>query len=249
MANATDSTYTAIRRSIMAGHYPPGTQLKEEHLADLMGVSRTPVRAALQRLIGDRLLRSEANRGVFVAEWTTRDIQEVFELRLLLEPHAAGLAAVRATEKQIDGMRRHTDRMESATRPSFQDNLPEIQHENHAFHNLILEASGSPRLRAMATSLIDMPVIIGTFYFYLEADMQRSIQHHRELIMAISARDRTFAQEVMSVHLRITNNIFRQNRKGSKDDSWIDGEELAFGDIQGATNGDLYNTVGQGDER
>jgi DNA-binding GntR family transcriptional regulator len=224
MTNATDSIYTLIRRSIMAGRYPPGTQLKEEHLAEMMGVSRTPVRAALQRLIGDRLLRSQANRGVFVPEWTTRDIQEVFELRLLLEPHAAGLAAVRANEDQIDEMRRHTDRMDSATRPSFQDNLSEIQHENHAFHNAILEASGSPRLKAMAASLIEMPVIIGTFYFYSEADMQRSIQHHRELITAISSRDRAFAQEVMSVHLRVSINIFQQNRKDSKEDSWIDGQ-------------------------
>ena len=52
MSNATDSTYASIRRAIMAGRYAPGTQLKEEHLAEIMGVSRTPVRAALQRLVG-----------------------------------------------------------------------------------------------------------------------------------------------------------------------------------------------------
>jgi len=213
MSNATDSTYASIRRAIMAGRYPPGTQLKEEHLAETMGVSRTPVRAALQRLVGDQLLRSENHRGVFVAEWTGRDIQDVFELRLLLEPHAAGLAAVRANERQIEGLRAHTDRMEAYTRPSFRDNLQEIQEENHAFHNLILEAAASPRLKSIAASLTDMPMIIGTFYFYSEADMQHSIQHHREVIAAIESRDRTFAQEVMSVHLRVTHRIFMQNRR------------------------------------
>ena len=219
MSNATDSTYASIRRAIMAGRYPPGSQLKEEHLAELMGVSRTPVRAALQRLVGDQLLRSEANRGVFVAEWTGRDIQDVFELRLLLEPYAAGLAAVRADERQIEKLRAHTDRMEAYTRPSFRDNLQEIQEENHAFHNLILEASASPRLKGMATGLTDMPMIIGTFYFYSEVNMQNSIQHHRELIAAIEARDRIFAQEMMSVHLRITNGIFMQNRKAGGQES------------------------------
>jgi DNA-binding GntR family transcriptional regulator len=150
-----------------------------------------------------------------VAEWTAQDIQDTFELRLLLEPHAAALAAARATENQIEGMRMHTDRMESFTCPSFHDKLPEIQRENHAFHNLILEASASPRLRSIATSLTDMPMIIGTFYFYSEEDTQRSIQHHRELITAIEARDREFAREVMSVHLRVTHGIFRRNRQGS----------------------------------
>jgi DNA-binding GntR family transcriptional regulator len=215
MTNATDSTYSSIRRAIMAGRYAPGAQLKEEHLAEIMGVSRTPVRAALQRLVNDQLLRSEPHRGVFVAEWTARDIQETFELRLLLDPHAAGLAAVRATEDQIEAMRMRTDRMESYTVPSFHDKLPEIQRENHAFHNLILEASELPRLRSIATSLTDMPMTIGTFYFYSEADMQRSIQHHRELITAIEARDRELAREVMSVHLRVTHGIFRRNRQGS----------------------------------
>jgi DNA-binding GntR family transcriptional regulator len=213
MSNATDNTYASIRRAIMAGRYPPGTQLKEEHLAEIMGVSRTPVRAALQRLVGDRILRSEANRGVFVTEWTGRDIQEVFELRLLLEPHAAGLAAIRADQSQIDGLRFHTDRMEAHTHPSFRDKLPEIQEENHTFHNLILAAAASPRLKSMATILTDMPMIIGTFYFYSELDMRRSIQHHRELIAAIESRDRTFAQEVMSVHLRFTQKIFMRNRR------------------------------------
>ncbi len=212
MSNATDSTYASIRRAIMSGRYAPGTQLKEEYLAEIMGVSRTPVRAALQRLVGDQLLRSEANRGVFVAEWTGRDIQDVFELRLLLEPHAAGLAALHANEHQIEGLEKHTDRMEAHTQPSFRDNLPQIQEENHSFHNLILEASGSPRLKGFASSLTAMPMVIGTFYFYNETDMQHSIQHHREIIAAIRARDRICAEEIMRVHLRVTNRIFMQNR-------------------------------------
>ncbi len=212
MSNATDSTYVAIRRAIMAGRYAPGTQLKEEHIAEMMGVSRTPVRAALQRLIGDQLLRAEANRGVFVAEWTGRDIQDVFELRLLLEPYAAGLAAIRATERQIDALKMHTDRIEGCTRPSFRDNLQQIQEENHAFHNLVIEASGSPRLKNITSGLTAMPMVIGTFYFYTETDMQHSIQHHREIIAAIEARDRVCAQEVMSVHLRVTHRIYMQNR-------------------------------------
>jgi len=213
MSSATDSLYATIRRRIMAGHYAPGTQLKEERLAEEMAVSRTPVRAALHRLVGDRMLIAAAHRGVFVAEWTRMDIAEVFELRSLLEPYAAKLAAERATSEQLDGLRRFTDRMEALSRPAFRDNLPEIQAANHGFHSLVIEAAASPRLKGMASNLVDMPMILGSFYFYSDADMQRSIQHHRELIMAIEAKDPTFAQQVMTVHLRVTHEVFMRNRQ------------------------------------
>ena len=103
MAKISDSLYAELRRRIMSGRYAPGERLREESVAHEMQVSRTPVRAALQRLVEDGLLVAAA-RGATVAGWTHWDIAEAFELRILLEPHAAGLAAERATPGQIDEM-------------------------------------------------------------------------------------------------------------------------------------------------
>jgi DNA-binding GntR family transcriptional regulator len=210
--SATDSVYNTLRRQIMAGTFAPGVQLKEEQIAEAMSVSRTPVRTALQRLVGDGLLRSATNRGVFVAEWTRWDIEDVFELRLALEPLAAGLAAERASEDQIAAMTALTDTMDRLSGAAFRDHLQDIQDANHAFHNLVIEAAGSPRLMNFALTLTGMPMIVGTFHFYDQADMRGSVQHHREIIAAIKGRDRNFASQVMAVHLRVTHEIFKRNR-------------------------------------
>ncbi|GGE40588.1 GntR family transcriptional regulator [Agaricicola taiwanensis] len=215
--SATDHVYDTLRRQIMAGRYAPGVQLKEEQIAESLSVSRTPVRAALQRLVGDGLLRSATNRGVFVAEWTRWDIEDVFELRLALEPLAAGLAAQRATEEQIAEMTALTDRMDDLADETFRERLQDIQNANHAFHDLVIQAAGSPRLAQFALSLTGMPMIVGTFHFYDYMDMRGSVQHHRELIEAIKAKDRYFAAQVMAVHLRVTHEIFKKNQTSAQE--------------------------------
>ena len=210
-ANATDTIYATLRREIMSGRHAPGDQLKEERIAETMAVSRTPVRAALQRLVGDGLLRSETNRGVFVAAWTRWDIEDVFDLRLVLEPHAAGLAALRATPDEVTALLASTDRMDDAA-AHFRDNLQDIQQANQAFHEQLVVSAGSPRLHGFLANLVAMPMIAGSFYFYTAEEVQNSIRHHREIIAAIKAKDRSFAAQIMAVHLHVTHGIFRRNQ-------------------------------------
>jgi DNA-binding GntR family transcriptional regulator len=210
--NATDTIYAALRREIMSGRHAPGAQLKEERIAEAMAVSRTPVRAALQRLVGDGLVRSATNRGVFVAGWTRWDIEDVFDLRLVLEPHAAGLAALRATEDEVAVLIALTNRMEAAAATDFRDNLQDIQVANQTFHEQIIAAAGSPRLDGFLSNLVAMPMIAGGFYAYTEDEMRNSIRHHREIIAAIQAKDRAFAGQIMAVHLHVTHGIFRSNQ-------------------------------------
>ena len=210
-ANATDTIYAALRREIMSGRHAPGDQLKEERIAETMAVSRTPVRAALQRLVGDGLLRSETNRGVFVAAWTRWDIEDVFALRLVLEPHAAGLAALHATEDEVATLVSLTDRMEAAAANS-RDNLQGIQEANQSFHERVIAAAGSPRLHGFLANLVALPMTAGSFYFYTEDEMRNSIRHHREIIAAIKAKDRLFASQSMAVHQHVSHGIFRRNQ-------------------------------------
>src|SRR5690606_14134852 len=97
MPSASDLVYAELRRRLMAGAFLPGERLREEHIANELNVSRTPVRSAIERLIQDGLATREQRRGAVVLGWLDRDITEAFDLRLLLEPYAARSAALRAT--------------------------------------------------------------------------------------------------------------------------------------------------------
>ncbi len=214
MAKLSDTLYADLRRRLMSGYYTPGARLREEHIAEEMKVSRTPVRAALQRLVEDGLLVAAA-RGATVAEWTRWDVAEVFELRMLLEPHAAGLAAERATPEQVAEMEALNDEMLDWVKSCKDDRLARIQAVNNRFHHLLVEAARSGRLKAMLQNFLDMPIMIGSFYFYTEQDMLNSVEHHRQVTQAIQRRDRRHAEQAMAFHLRASFLRFEMQRVAS----------------------------------
>ena len=212
MAAASDKAYELLKQRVVAGSYAPGAQLKEEHIARELDTSRTPIRAALHRLVEDGLATAEVGRGVRVAEWTDWDIQETFELRALLEGHAAELAARRGAEGLADRLDRLNDKMEAALRKGGSALGERLQEINSQFHRAILDASGSPRLRTMLSGLIDMPVVIRSYFINRPQDNLQSLQHHRELTVAVRAGDAELARQVMQVHLRSAAHRFRQRR-------------------------------------
>ena len=229
MSKLTEHVYRSLRRHIISGNLSPGARLKEEHVAATLGVSRTPVRSALQRLIDDGLLTGQRGRGAVVAALTDHDIDEVFELRILLEGRAAGLAALNASPEQRAGLAEATAQMQRCAAEKPLDYLGALQVANNRFHRLILDACGSARLRAMATTLVDIPTVVGAFYVYDDADIQRSIQQHRDLLAAIERCDRQLAEEVMRVHLRIAYVLLMRSRSPQAAAGAEEGDRLAGG--------------------
>lgn len=212
MAAASDKAYELLKQRVVGGTYAPGAQLKEEPLALELGISRTPVRAALRRLVDDGLATADPNRGVRVAAWTEHDIEETFELRGLLESHAAGLAARRggsALATRLDALNEEMDRAIAAGGAPLPERLQQI---NSRFHRAILDGSGSPRLRGMLEGLIDMPIVIRSHFISTLQDKQQSLQHHRDLAAAVRAGDAELARQVMQLHLRVAAHRFKRQR-------------------------------------
>ena len=85
MSRASDRAYSHIRSMILSGELQPGSQIREEALAELCGVSRTPVRDALRRLEAELFIRRNESQRSFVADWSLDDLEEAFQLRAMLE--------------------------------------------------------------------------------------------------------------------------------------------------------------------
>lgn len=201
MSKASERAYAEIRGLILSGDAPPGTQLTEAQLADICGVSRTPVREALRRLETELyLIRSDSQR-IFVADWNSDDLAEMFTLRAMLEAHAAGRAATRIDGAALDQLRAANDRIAAAAAADTPD-VATFLSENRCFHDIVIAAAGSPRLAAMLAAIVEQPVVRRTAARYSRTELARSIHEHGELIQAFATRDADWARAVMTGHIR-----------------------------------------------
>lgn len=205
MSRQSTHAYDTVRGWILGGQFQPGQRLLEEELAQRVGVSRTSVRDSLRRLEADGLVRTEKNRGTFVLQLRTDEVDEVFQLRALLEGHAAALAAQNGETADWDGMDAVADEIDallSATARSEESLYASFQACNTRFHLALLRAGRSGRLQAMARSLIELPLVTLKQHAWPgEVQVRRSNAQHRELIQALRARDPVLARLLMQSHI------------------------------------------------
>ena len=211
MQNGRNKAYEILRQRLVAGHYSPGAQLKEEPLARDLGLSRTPVRTALRKLVEDGLATDSSGQGIRVAEWSDWDVEESFQLRMLLEPYAAFLAATRGGPALIERLETSNTAMAAAMELG-NDGIAQVQSANRDFHHALSEAAGSPRLRAILETMIDMPIIKRSFYIATADEIRQSLHHHRDLTLAVRAGDGELARQAMQLHLRMAYHRFVRHR-------------------------------------
>lgn len=216
MNSAADKAYEILKQRVVGGRFAPAAQLKEEHLARELDISRTPVRAALKRLVEDGLATAAPGYGVRVAEWTEFDIEETYDLRGLLEGHAAALAARKGGPELAKRLDMLNDEMDQAIRKDGSALAEQLQNINSRFHHAIMDAAGSHRLRGMLAGVIDMPIVTRSHFISTLQDKLQSLQHHRDLADAIRANDSELARQVMQLHLRVAQHRFRRQRRELK---------------------------------
>jgi DNA-binding GntR family transcriptional regulator len=135
----------------MYGSLPPGRQLNEVDLAARFGVSRGPLREAMQRLVQEGLLRSERNRGLFVLTLTPDDVRDIYTARTAVERAAVSLILRRdggQAAARLDEV--HREMKEAASRTDY----PAVSDADLRFHEALVAASGSPRLMRMHGTLL-----------------------------------------------------------------------------------------------
>lgn len=181
-----DQAYRAIKQALISGAYAPGQVLVIRQLAETFGVSTTPTREALQRLVAERILELQKNRSIAIPLLSAETFRELVRIRCAVEGLAAEIAAKRINVSQLDRLRELTEGMEASLTPSRGRRYLGL---NEAFHFTIYESSAAPILLDMIRSLWGR---IGPYLNYL-FEVERYVPHandnHRRIIAALEARN------------------------------------------------------------
>lgn len=177
--------------------YRPGDKLVESALAKELGVSQTSVREALRSLIAMGFLESEPFRGITVKSFTAQDLWEVYTVREALESLAAGLAAERITDAQIDELRELYREMVKAGQEA---DIPRRARLNIEFHSAVIRASGNKLILKLFESLQfgSYSLMTGSLS---TMDAVEMASRHDEIIAALESRDPERASKAMRHHI------------------------------------------------
>jgi DNA-binding GntR family transcriptional regulator len=192
-----------LRDEILDGRLPAGTRLVETELASRFGVSRGPVRDALQELSRAGLTVDLPRRGTFVSSLTERDLIEVYVIRRAIEEQAVRLAVVRADEAEIAAMFDAVSATEAAYRG---DDLAAAWDADMAFHATYCRMSGNGRLLALFEQLASQTVLLMRTSLESHASLAWTppVELHRRIAQAIADRDADAAGAAVEAHYRYT---------------------------------------------
>lgn len=197
---------------IISLELPPAASLDENALMTRLGLGRTPIREALQRLAQEGLVVVYPRRGTRTADLNPGDLQKVFELRLELEPYAARLAAERATAGQAAAMEALFAGSEALLRTG--DHRRLIQLDQRA-HHLLAEAAHNEFLAATLDRLYGHVLRLWHVSLHKVGRLREAIEEHREIIAAVKAGDGARAAEVMRAHVSGFQARFLSAERGS----------------------------------
>ncbi|MBO8191045.1 GntR family transcriptional regulator [Streptomyces oryzae] len=200
-----DRVYEALLGLITTRQLRPGQHLVESELAERLGVSRQPVREALQRLANDGWVDLRPAQGAFVHEPSEEEADQLLSVRTLLEAEAARLAALHAGPQGVAALEELCARGEAALA---RDEVDAVVDANAAFHAKVMELAGNSVLAELSRQ-VDRRVR----WYYRPVARQRgatSWQEHRELIAAVAAGDEDAATRVMRAHTEHTRRSYHE---------------------------------------
>jgi DNA-binding GntR family transcriptional regulator len=193
----SQQAYQRLRDKIITLQLAPGAPIHEAALMDELQLGRTPIREALQRLSCEGLVVLRPRRGAFVASLSILDLQQLFELRRVLEGQAAALAAERATDLDLNALEAALARVGQAEAGGPQAYI-EI---DRAFHQALARAARNRFLQSTLRRLYDLNLRL----WYLALDkigpMRDAIEQHRRILDAIRRRDSQQAEALMQAHI------------------------------------------------
>ena len=206
--------YEELKRQIMIGEIPPGTRMMEVELAEDMGVSRTPIREAIRKLEKEGLVSIEPRRGAYASDISIKDMVDVLEVREFLEGMAAGLAAKKINDEEIETLKKATATYKKAVENGHTE---EIIKEDELFHKLIVDCSGNKTLIQMINQVQELALRFRYIYYEDFSRYRNMPYEHQEILDAILSGDTEAARRIADAHvLRLKEFVIEQGERIAK---------------------------------
>ncbi len=192
-----EMVFESLREAIILGRLKPGERLMEIQVAEEMGVSRTPVREAIRKLELEGFVVMMPRKGAYVAGISVKDIVDVFEVRAALEGLAAGLAAERSTEEEMEELERSLIKINVEAG----DDINVIAEGDNSFHQIIYRASRNHHLVQIITRLQEQIQRFRMTSLSQPGRTKIALDEHKKIVEAISDRNVEEAQALATEHI------------------------------------------------
>jgi len=193
----SESAYLSLRQAIHNGRFRPGDRMREAEIALWLGISRTPVRDALQRLEGDGLVTAAPRRGLVVTQIEPGQVSELYAVREVLEGLAGRLAAQHASSAEIDAMRDLLQRQAKMGRDD-----AALARLNRQFRDLVHRATHNRFLVSALETFEAAVAVLPSPAFATSGHGAASLKDHTDLLRAIERRDSDRAADLSAGHMR-----------------------------------------------
>ena len=193
-----DVVFKTLRQAILTGELKPGERLMEIHLANKLGVSRTPIREAIRKLELEGLVIMIPRRGAEVAEITEKSMKDVLEVRKALDILAVELACERITEEDKEKLLLACQEFEEAVKIG---NFAMIAKTDVMFHDIIVEATGNVRLVQMVNNLAEQMYRYRFEYIKDASQHERLVEEHRNIYEGVIRGDKETAVTASGTHI------------------------------------------------
>lgn len=207
----SQKVYHLLKAEIIKESLKPGNKLLEEKIAKQLGVSRTPIREALKQLAAEGFVKMIPNQGMMVSKTSIKDIQEVLQIRGVLEELAARLAAKLIKKEEIKELEKYIEQMEYYTNKNDFLAFSEMDAE---FHELVLNICGSNRLIQIRKNLSDQAHRYRIRSLSIPGRLKHSLKEHREIVEALMQKDSEQADRLSQKHIEnVLKNILKHEIK------------------------------------
>ena len=193
-----DVVFNTLRKAILTGELKPGERLMEIHLANRLGVSRTPIREAIRKLELEGLVIMIPRRGAEVAQITEKSLKDVLEVRRALDALCVELACDRISAGEEQLLKEACDEFVRATETK---DATVIAKADVAFHDIIVQATGNQRLIQLINNLSEQMYRYRFEYIKDEIRHDSLIEEHRIIYESIIKRDKKKAADTAKLHI------------------------------------------------